>query len=84
MFLTSFGQRRTGYFLLGVLLVNFILVSDFVRPAKGDYDIDDLLGVGSRIKKRRLIRKLKKILPFLLAIKPRKKLMLLPIPVPFP
>lgn len=67
----SSGQR-TAFLFLSIIVINLILVSDLVTPAHG------------KLKKKILLKKLKKILPLLLALKPKKKLILLPLPIPMP
>lgn len=52
-----------------VLLLVGLLLTDQLQPARA-------------IKKKKLIKKLKDMLPLLLAIKPKKKFIIFPIPIP--
>jgi hypothetical protein len=68
-------RQKTALLFLAIILLNLILVSEYVKPVDG------------KIKKKIMLKKLKKILPLLLALKPKKKkkkIILLPLPIPMP
>jgi len=68
-------SQKTALIYLAIIILNLILVSEYVKPCDG------------KIKKKIMLKKLKKILPLLLALKPKKKkkkIILLPIPMPMP
>jgi hypothetical protein len=68
-------SQKTAFFFLAIIFLNMILISEYVKPCDG------------KIKKKILLKKLKKVLPLLLALKPKKKkkkIILLPIPLPMP
>ena len=67
--------QKTALVFLAIILLELILVAEYVPPCEG------------KIKKKILKKKLKKLLPLLLALKPKKKkkkIILLPLPIPMP
>lgn len=67
-------SQKTAFLFLAIIILNLILVSDYIKPCDG------------KIKKKIILKKLKKLLPLLLALKPKKKkkILLLPLPLPMP
>lgn len=68
-------SQKTAFILLAIILLNLILISEHVVPTDG------------KIKKKIMLKKLKKFLPLLLALKPKKKkkkIIVLPLPLPLP
>lgn len=58
--------NRLALVLLSIVVLELVLIGDRVQPVKA-------------IKKKIYLKKLKKILPLLALIKPKKKLILLPV-----
>lgn len=60
--------NKLALVLLSLVVLELVLIGDRVQPVKA-------------IKKKILVKKLKKILPLLALIKPKKKLILVPVSV---
>lgn len=58
--------NRLALVLLSIVVLELVLIGDRVQPVKA-------------IKKKILVKKLKKILPLLALVKPKKKLILVPV-----
>jgi len=58
--------NRLALILISLVVLELVLIGDQVQPVKA-------------IKKKILVKKLKKILPLLALIKPKKKLILVPV-----
>jgi len=69
MALSHNRRRMSAILLLAIVLLNLVLISDHVQPSDA-------------IIKKKLLKKLKKILPLLIAMKPKKKVIVLPLPLP--
>ena len=70
MFFFKVNRSSYAVMLLAIVLLNLVLISHFMSPAEAS--------------KKKMIKKLKKMLPLLLALKSKKKIFLLPIPLPMP
>lgn len=60
--------NRLALVLLSIVVLELVLIGDQVQPVKA-------------IKKKILVKKLKKILPLMALLKPKKKLILVPVSV---
>ena len=60
--------NRLALVLISIVVLELVLIGDRVQPVKA-------------IKKKILVKKLKKILPLLALVKPKKKLILVPVSV---
>lgn len=60
--------NRLALVLLSIVLLELVLIGDQVQPVKA-------------IKKKILVKKLKKLLPLLALVKPKKKIILLPVSI---
>ncbi|KPM09876.1 hypothetical protein QR98_0084220 [Sarcoptes scabiei] len=62
--------QATGLFLVTILVLELILISDHITSVQAS-------------KKKKIMKKLKDILPLLMMMKGKKKI-LIPIPIPLP
>jgi len=63
--------NKLALVLLSIVVLELILIGDQVQPVKG-------------IKKKIYLKKLKKLLPLLALVKPKKKIILLPVSFLYP
>jgi len=68
-------RQRSAALVLAIVVINLILVTEFIKPIQSDH-IDHHL--------KKILKRLVKHAPLLLFLKPKKKVKLLPIPVPIP